>query len=50
MLFRPLTRRLGQWQRLRREIRRLETVDDRLLYDMGIPRETIRRRLEGRQP
>ncbi len=50
MLFSTLTRRLGLWQRIHRDIRRLETFDDRLLHDMGIPRETIRRRLRGGQP
>jgi len=46
-MFKSLTRRIDEWQRIRRDIGRLEQLDDRLLYDMGIPREQISRRLKG---
>lgn len=49
-MFKTLTRRVDAWQRIRRDIRRLEQMDDRLLSDMGIPRETIGHRLKGERP
>jgi len=40
-MFRTLTRRLTEWSRIRRDIRRLKQLDDHLLADLGIEREGI---------
>ena len=38
---------LKSWWALEREIARLRALDDRLLADMGLTRETLRARLHG---
>ena len=41
---------LKSWWALEREIARLRALDDRLLADMGLTRETLRARLHGETP
>lgn len=41
-------RRVRDWIRLGTEIQHLESLDDHLLADMGIPRETIAAAVRGR--
>jgi len=48
MLLHDLGRRLRQRQRLHRDIERLRDLDDRMLADMGIARDSIAQRLRGR--
>lgn len=42
-----LTRRLIEWGRIHRDIRRLERLDDRMLTDMGVRRRDIAERVRG---
>ena len=48
MLLHDLGRRLRERIRLHREIERLRWLDDRILADMGIDRDTIASRVRGR--
>jgi uncharacterized protein YjiS (DUF1127 family) len=41
MMFEPLTRKFTDWRQRRLAIRRLHTLDDRLLADIGTKREDI---------
>lgn len=43
-----LTRRIANWLQTGTEIRRLRQMDDYLLSDMGLERETIATRVRGR--
>ena len=40
-MFEPLTRKFLDWQQRRLAIRKLHTLDDRLLADVGTKREDI---------
>lgn len=48
MLLHDLGRRLRERLRLHRDIERLRDLDDRMLGDMGIARDSIAKRLRGR--
>ena len=45
-----MLKRLAIWWRTQRDLQTLEGLDDRMLADMGLSRENIRRRVRGDQP
>lgn len=49
MLLHDIGRRLRERLRLHREFHRLQALDDRILADMGIARESIAARLRGQR-
>jgi uncharacterized protein YjiS (DUF1127 family) len=47
-MFQPLTRKFFDWRLRRMTIRKLHTLDDRLLADMGALRDDIDRFVQGK--
>jgi uncharacterized protein YjiS (DUF1127 family) len=45
-----MLKRLAMWWTTQRDIQTLEGLDDRMLADMGLSREAIRRRVRGDKP
>ena len=48
-MLQTVTRTITDWWHRRTTIDKLEGLDDRLLADMGIPRDHISRFVDGRQ-
>jgi len=47
-MFRSIIRRVHKWKKLDDAVLRLRALDDHILADMGIERDTIRHLVRGR--